>query len=164
MKGATRSNLALALLSAALWSALWFTSAEQQTTQLLQLDKALRIRIDTPTASTSFERDACGWIRAGADPKRALAPALERLAGLASARVLKRYPRGDLDDTRLGLTPRRAIHLNGQRVEFGGLEPINGWRYVRLTDGSVVLIVDRYSDLFKAELLDSSQPLACPDA
>ncbi len=70
---------------------------------------------------------------------------IERLLGLATAPVRRRFAIDDVDPVTLGLMPPFAVvQLGSQRIEFGTTDPINHARYVR-AGGSVALIADRIS-------------------
>jgi hypothetical protein len=86
--------------------------------------------------------------------------ALLELAGRASQR---RYPVAEMDLAKLGLAPSDwSIQLNDVRLEFGGLDPIESRRYVRLGE-TVHLIEDPPSAALDAEYHDLVARRLLPD-
>jgi hypothetical protein len=70
---------------------------------------------------------------------------IERVLGLASAPVRRRFAPEHVDPAALGFVPPFAVvQLGARRIEFGTTDPINHARYVRSGD-TVALIPDRVS-------------------
>lgn len=75
---------------------------------------------------------------------------VQALARLAELRPARSYAAVDMDLPALQLDPPYAtVILNDTAVEFGGLEPIGGLRYVRVVD-RVYLTPDNYMPLLQA--------------
>jgi hypothetical protein len=162
MKRATRINLAVCAIALLLW--LWLLRPPALEPALL-FDQAVNtVRIEHVGVSREFKRDRCGWIQTEPRQLRANTAALDRLASLARSIPHRRYVAGALALEKLGFSQDSALTLNQQRVVLGGVEPINGWRYVRLPDGSIALLTDRFSDLLTKDLSDPNRALGCPDA
>lgn len=76
------------------------------------------------------------------------------LLDLASRASQRRYPAAEMDLAELGLSkPDWVIQLNEQRIEFGGLDPIESRRYVKVDD-TVHLIEDPPSAALDADYHD----------
>ncbi len=74
---------------------------------------------------------------------------MNALLRLAEQEAVRSYPASELELSQLQLEPPYAtVFLNDTSVEFGNLEPIEGLRYVRVTD-RVHLIPDIYMQLIK---------------
>jgi len=162
VKTASKINLVLLAGVAILWSALQWPR-DDGADPLLFDQRIEQISIVHAAQVHDYVRDQCGWMQVRPQQVRAKTDALERLAGLARAQVHRRYGAGELDIARLGFKPDERISLDGQAFQFGALEPINQWRYLRAEDGSIALITDRYSDLLRADL-SASDNTPCPDA
>lgn len=75
---------------------------------------------------------------------------LQLLLGLAEQIAVRSYPAADLDLARLELDPARtSVTFNDVRIDFGGLEPLQNLRYVRVSD-QVHLIPDSFMQLIEA--------------
>jgi len=75
-----------------------------------------------------------------ADPRE-----IDRLLGLATAPVRRRFAINQVDPATLGFVPPFAVvQLGKRRIEFGTTDPINHARYVRSGD-TVAVIADRIS-------------------
>jgi hypothetical protein len=71
------------------------------------------------------------------------------LLKLAEQKAVRSYPASELELSQLQLDPPYAtVFLNDTAVEFGNLEPLEGLRYVRVTD-RVHLIPDIYMQLIE---------------
>lgn len=162
MKSATRTNLALGALTLVLWLALSQQPAAERP--LLTTQPVQTLRIERAEFRSAFLRDRCGWIQTEPQRIRANAESLNRLASLAAAIPHRRYKAAALATEKLGFKGGAMVTLNQQRIAFGGIEALNGWRYVRLEDGSIALLTDRFSDLLQVDLREAGLPLECPDA
>jgi hypothetical protein len=91
-----------------------------------------------------------GWViesHAALPADRFQVAALTRLAG---QKAVRSYAVAELDLVRLALEPPRAsITLDNTRVDFGDTEPLEGLRYVRVSD-QVHLTPDIYQHLIDA--------------
>lgn len=85
---------------------------------------------------------------APADPE-----AVERLLGVAHARVRTRAPLAAYDAARLGLAPPQfRVVIDTTQIDIGGEDPIDHDRYVRIGD-ELLHVPDRFS----ARLLESPE-------
>ena len=98
-----------------------------------------------------FEHRANGWWMTRPYPLRADATAVARLLAVAGAPVRKTLDAKDYDLAKLGLdNPVVVMQLDGITLEFGGEDPIEHDRYVRIA-GKLVRVPDR----FGARLMES---------
>lgn len=106
------------------------------------------------------------WLTAPVET-RAEAVEVDAILELATRPSQRRYPVTELDLAELALQqPDWIVQLNDVRIEFGGLDPIEAHRYVRL-GGTVHLIEDPpsaaldadYQDLVAKRLLPASMPI-----
>ena len=75
---------------------------------------------------------------------------LQLLLRLAEQFAVRSYPAADLDLAKLELDPvGTSVTFNDIRIDFGGLEPLQNLRYVRVGD-QVYLIPDSYMQLIEA--------------
>ena len=75
---------------------------------------------------------------------------IQALTRLAEQRVTRRYDASELELSRLELDPPRAsLTLNDTRIDFGGLEPLENLRYLRVGN-QVSLVPDIYMYLVEA--------------
>ena len=150
MRRRQRQNLLLALITGIAAALVWWVVQREQDARpapLTGLDAAAVRRVSISSAHKPprrFERAADGswWMQ---EPYRlpAHADAVARLLAIASARP--RTPPQSRDPAKLGLAPPQAVlELDGERLEFGLTDTINGDRYVRSAAG-IALVPDRFS-------------------
>jgi hypothetical protein len=161
MTRASRINAVLFTLAALLWALLWLTQPKPQ--RLLEAISVLSVSIERQATTERYQRDRCGWIGLDAPIRRGQSAVLDRIAALATAPTLRKIDSVS-DRAAIGLeSPLVVVRLNDQRVAIGGVDPINGWRYVE-HEGRVALIEDRYADLASVTLVAPTLALDCPDA
>lgn len=153
MRRRTRARIALGVLSVALAG---LTVAAWHGQQQASLEDHLlatapasitRISLQLPGFPVwHFERHAQSWQKAGTSAHAANADQLRTLASIAAAPVERWIAADAVRPRELGLEPPRAIlWLNGTKLVFGDLAPLNPQRYVLVPDGRVALISARYS-------------------
>jgi hypothetical protein len=161
-------NLLLAALVAGLAAAAYFGREQPEPPPppltALKADDINRILVrHTGHPDIRLEkRDATWWLTAPVETRAEgiEVGALLELAGRASQR---RYPVAEMDLAKLGLAPSEwIIQLNDVRLEFGGLDPIESRRYLRLGD-TVHLIEDPPSAALDAEYHDLVARRLLPD-
>ena len=151
MRRRLRQTLLLALITGIAAALVWWVVQHEQEARpapLTDLDAAVVRRLSVSNAHKPprrFERAADGawWMR---EPYHlpAHADAVARLLAIASARP-RTPPQERPDPAKLGLAPPQAVlELDGQRLEFGITDTINGDRYVRSAAG-IALVPDRFS-------------------
>ena len=143
MSPTAKTNLGLSLLLATLLALALFgrPRAPEPILPALQAQQVNSLRLEMSGRSWQFRRLAGGW---QGDVESIDADTLNKLAKLADAVSLRRFPAGRADPRELGLEPARArLSLNGRQLSFGATEPIDGHRYL-LAGDQVHLIEDRY--------------------
>ncbi len=108
-------------------------------------EEVKRLRIERPgQPAVSLERHGQGWAMTQPYALPADATRVASLLKLPQARSESQLAVAGLDLAEFGLAePKATLYLNDIRVDFGGTEPLNGWRYVRIGD-TVHLSVDRF--------------------
>ncbi len=103
------------------------------------------VEIDIPAlAPQVFERRSDGWWRTRPSLAHADGNRIARLTRLASTPVARWLP-ATASSAALGLAPPSAtLILDGQRLEYGGLTPIDELRYVAIGP-RVALVPRQYS-------------------
>ncbi len=92
-----------------------------------------------------FEHRANGWWMTQPYPLRADADVIPRLLNALSAPVRKTLEAKDYDLANLGLDkPAVVLNVDGTTLEFGGEDPIDHDRYVRVA-GKIMRIQDRFA-------------------
>ncbi len=141
VRSRTLLNLALIVVAAALGLLVYLRPGHQPPPPkplltTLPVKDVTRIRIARPGHETiELQRRHETWritapIRARADVMR-----VEGIEDAASERSLARYPVARLDLREVGLAPPKVrLRLNGRELDFGGTDPINQWRYVKVGD------------------------------
>ena len=127
-------NLILLLLTALLALLFWWLQpVALPTLTRLQPDQIQEIRIsDLKGRDIQLHKTAEGW-RLGQAP--ANTARIRQLLGICATPSLQSFPAPRERLQEFGLNPP-PIHLRLNRLElaFGGNDPINGWRYVRIGD------------------------------
>lgn len=150
MRRRQRQNLLLAVVTGIAAVLVWWVVQREQQARpapLTSLDAAAVRRLSVRSAHKPprrFERAADGswWMREPYDLP-AHADAVARLLAITAARP--RTPPQTRDPAKVGLVPPQAVlELDGQRLEFGFTDAINGDRYVRSAAG-IALVPDRFS-------------------
>ena len=107
-------------------------------------EQVQRVQIERPERDTiTMERSANGWqltapISLPANPFR-----IDPLLQLRRAVSHSSFPVVEQALSQYGLSPPEVwLSLDGERYAFGGIEPLNGYRYV-MVDGAVHLLSDR---------------------
>lgn len=91
-----------------------------------------------------LERDEAGWRMTAPRSLRAAGEKIDNLLAVAQAESHQRFAAGDVDPAELGLDePEAALTLDDTRLVFGGTDPIEGRRYVRVDD-AVHMIAGRH--------------------
>jgi hypothetical protein len=141
MRSRTLLNLALIAVAAALGLVAYLRPGHRPPPPkplitTLPVKDITRIRIARPGHETiELQRRHGVWritapIRARADTMR-----VEGIEDAARARSLARYPVAQLELGQAGLAPPKVrLRLNGRELDFGGTDPIDQWRYVRVGD------------------------------
>jgi hypothetical protein len=105
--------------------------------------KTMTIRC-TDCRKRRFEHRADGWWMTQPYPLRADAAVVSRLLVIAGAPIRKTLNAPDYDLAKLGLDkPGVTLQLDSTTLEFGGEEPIEHDRYVRIA-GKLVRVPDRF--------------------
>ncbi len=147
-----RINLVLALLVAALGAIALFAprpGTDPSSTPLTRLDpmSIQRVSLQRADETLEFTRSRAGW-RLGREP--ADTDKLSALCRIAGTRSLRQFAANEASAPELGLAPPQlALDMDGLRLEFGGTDPIQQRRYVRIGD-TVHLIEDRHHQLLLA--------------
>ena len=157
MRKTTRNTLLLAIAVVALGVGVYAEIRREENLQpmpLTTLDpqnvKTLSIRC-ADCRERRFERRATGWWMTQPYPLRADAAVVTRLLAIAGAPVRKTLDPKDYDAAHLGLDkPGVVLQLDDVVLEFGGEDPIEHDRYVRV-GGKFVRVPDR----FGARLMES---------
>jgi len=162
-------NLILLVLVAGLGALLYFTREKPKTeTPLTTLaaDAVDTIEIDPAGGKPplKLERVKGSWqltapIKAYADDF-----AVTTLSGLASQTTTESYQAADVDLKEMGFTDTSAkVKLNDQTLIFGGQDPLQGQRYVRIGE-RITLIPDLSPGLLDDNVADLvSKHLLAPD-
>ncbi|GBE46914.1 hypothetical protein BMS3Bbin12_00067 [bacterium BMS3Bbin12] len=141
VRSRTLLNLALIVVAAALGLVVYLRPGHRPPPPKppitpLHVKDIARIRIVRPGHETiELQRNHGVWritapIRARADTMR-----VEGIEAAAGARSLARYPVARLKLGGVGLAPPKVrLRLNGRELDFGGTDPINQWRYVKVGD------------------------------
>jgi hypothetical protein len=156
MRKTTRNTLLLAIAVIALGIGVYAEIQREQgmlPQPLTMLDpqnvKALSIRC-ADCNERRFEHRANGWWMTRPYALRADAAAVARLLAIAGAPVRKTLDVKDYDLAKLGLDKPIVMQLDDVTLEFGGEDPIEHDRYVRVA-GKLVRVPDR----FGARLMES---------
>lgn len=100
-----------------------------------------------------LEKTATGWRITAPRDLPANAGKLDNLLAVTEAESQRRYPAAELDLESVGLAgDSHSLILNDATFTFGGTDPINGWRYVRVGD-TVHLVRDTIIHLLRQEPL-----------
>jgi len=169
----TRLNLLLAVIVLALGAGAWMAKQHKDKPKAaltpLAPEGVNRIVVEWPGSPTiKLEKQGRDWFLL--EPVKARADGFEALgaSSLASTEVQSTIEGGDVDLKELGLAPpNHTVTLNDVKVEFGGTEPLQSRRYVRV-DGVVKLIEDPnsasldkdYADLVSKALFAPGDELA----
>ena len=157
MRKTTRNTLLLAIAVIALGVGVYAEIRREEgmlPKSLTSIDpqnvKTLTIRC-ADCRERRFEHRASGWWMTQPYPLRADATAVSRLLAVAGAPIRKTLDAKDYDLAKLGLDkPVVVMQLDGVTLEFGGEDPIEHDRYVRIA-GKLVRVPDR----FGARLMES---------
>lgn len=110
-----------------------------------------------------LERVGEGWRMTAPRELRAAAGKIDNLLAVARAESHQRYGIGDVDSAGLGLNePEAVLTLGDTRLVFGGTDPIEGRRYVRVGD-TVHLIAGRYLSQIRNDPLYWADNALLPD-
>jgi len=158
MRKTTRNTLLLAMAVIALGAGVYAELQREQgllpaplTTLDPQNVKTMTIRC-TDCRERRFEHRANGWWMTQPYPLRADRAVVARLLAIAGAPVRKTLDAKDYDVAKLGLDkPSVTLQLDDVTLEFGGEDPIEHDRYVRIA-GKLVRVPDR----FGARLMESA--------
>ncbi len=124
-----RTNLILLLLIILLAVAVWWSQPEPVATlSTLTPQQITKIEIASPTTeSIAMTRSGDQWLIGG---KAGLNSRVKQLLEICQTPSLRQFP-APLDLKPFGLDqPVLTLHLNQEQFLFGGLDPLNGWRYV----------------------------------
>lgn len=164
-----RLNLILLVVAAALASGVWLSRKKEEhgpPLTALKPDQLTRVRLDHPGApAIELRKDGDRWqltepVKVEADPLE-----VGGIVGLADRETHGAIAHPDL--AQLGLSPPQYIvTLNDTAVAFGGVEPLNYRRYVKVGD-TVTTIEDPpgtaldkdYADLVAKDLFPSGSPI-----
>ena len=143
----TALNLGLAVLVLALGAGAWVARQKKDqpkdTLTPLAVEGVSRIHIEWPgSPAITLEKQGAVWQLTA--PVKGRADAFEAVgaASLASTEVQQAVDGDGLDLKSLGLDPpNHVVTLNDVKIEFGGTEPLQSRRYVRVA-GAVKLIDD----------------------
>lgn len=110
-----------------------------------------------------LERVGEGWLMTAPRELRASGTKIDNLLAVAGAESHQRYSIGDVDSAGLGLDePGAVLTLGDTRLVFGGTDPIEGRRYVRVGD-TVHLIAGRYLSQIRNDPLYWADNALLPD-
>lgn len=110
-----------------------------------------------------LERVGEGWRMTAPRELRAATGKIDNLLAVARAESHQRYGIGDVDSAELGLDePEAVLVLGDTRLVFGGTDPIEGRRYVRVGD-AVHLIGGRYLSRIRNDPLYWADNALLPD-
>lgn len=110
-----------------------------------------------------LDRVGEGWRMTAPRELRAAAGKIDNLLAVARAESHQRYGIGDVDPAGLGLDePEAVLTLGDTRLVFGGTDPIEGRRYVRVGD-TVHLIAGRYLSRIRNDPLYWADNALLPD-
>jgi hypothetical protein len=159
MRKTTRNTFLLAVAVIALSAGVYAELRREEgmrptplTTLEPQNVKTLTIHC-TDCRERRFEHRANGWWMTQPYPLRADAAVVSRLLAIAGAPIRKTLDAKDYDVAKLGLDPPTVtLQLDDVTLEFGGEEPIEHDRYVRVA-GKLVRVPDR----FGARLMESPE-------
>lgn len=139
-------NLALGAVAAGLAAAVYFSREKEEKgppLTALTTEAVTRIAVEHPGApAIRLEKTGDRW--ALVEPVRVAADPIEvnGLVSLATAETKLTLADANLDLEELGLDPPSySVTLNDQKIEFGGVEPLNYRRYLR-AGGKIVLVDD----------------------
>jgi len=161
-------NLALALALLLLGALVWHAQRPAPPVEMPRLTTLreadiTRIAVRPRDAeATQLERRDGEWRLATLFDLPADDEHVRSLLALARTRSLARYPADAIDPGEAGLaTPALTVRLNDTSLQFGGTEPLHGWRYVRNGD-TVHLILDRYSHSLRGGPTSLASPTLLP--
>ena len=168
-----RLNLLLAIIVLALGAGAWMAKQHKDKPKAaltaLAAEGVNKIVVEWPGSPTiQLEKQGAEWLLTA--PVKARADRFEAVGAtsLASTEVQGTVEGDDIDLKELGLTPPdHTVTLNGVKLEFGGSDPLQSRRYVRV-DGVIKLIDDPasaaldkdYADLVSKELFAPAEVLA----
>jgi Domain of unknown function (DUF4340) len=159
MRTTTRNTLLLAAVVIALGAGVYAELRREEgmrpeplTTLDPQNVKTMTIRC-TGCRERRFEHRIDGWWMTQPYPLRADSTVVSRLLAVAGAPIRKTLDAKDYDLAKLGLDkPSVTLQLDETTLEFGGEDPIEHDRYVRVA-GKLVRVPDR----FGARLMESPE-------
>ncbi|MEN8179061.1 MAG: hypothetical protein ABFS39_10620 [Pseudomonadota bacterium] len=127
-------NIALFVLAALLGLLIWRLQPEAPPGLTdLRPEQVYRIQItDRSGGEILLTRQNGAWMlgETSADAER-----IEQLLGICSTPSLKHFPAPQGDLQQFGLAPPAILlRLNDLELAFGSNDPLNGWRYVQITD------------------------------
>jgi len=168
----TRLNLLLATIVLALGAGAWMAKQHKDkpkaTLTALAAEGVNKVVVEWPGSPTiAFEKQGGEWLLTA--PVKTRADRFEAVGAtsLASTEVQGTVEGEGIDLKELGLAPPdHTVTLNGVKIEFGGSEPLQSRRYVRV-DGVIKLIDDPasaaldsdYADLVSKELFAADEVL-----
>lgn len=168
----THLNLALALVVAALGTAGWLaqrhkaTKAEKPALTTLAPESVTHLRIEWPgKPAITLEKKTDGWWLTAPVATRADRFEAVGATSMVGNRVSETLDGTGLDLKEIGLDPPdHVVRFNDVAVEFGGVEPLQQRRYMRV-NGTISLIDDPafatldadYSDLVAKELFGGGE-------
>mgnify|MGYP001825959215 FL=1 len=157
MQSRTLLNIALFLLVVVLAAYMYISDQQQQTgqesEQLTQLsaDEVTQIEIQHNQRNIILQKQNDNW--------RMLQPVEIDANGFRIDTILKMlntvshaaYPTAGLEPEKYGISENStAVSFNGTRIDFGIVNPINNYRYVRVAD-SIHLIDDHFYPLLSSQ-------------
>lgn len=138
--------VAAALVAVVLWTGRRVYLADPPALTRLAPDAITRVEIDVPPlAPQVFERRSDGWWRTRPGLARADGARVARLTRLATTPVARWLPATATSSADTGLAPPSAtLVLDGQRLAYGGLTPLDELRYVAV-GARIALVPRQYS-------------------
>jgi hypothetical protein len=118
------------------------------------------LRIERPTlGDLTLQRRESGWFLIAPVAAPANPELIRQLLKITQAVCPLHYPAAELELSRLQLEPPLLrLMLNDRVLAFGGIEPLDQQRYVRIGD-TVYLCTDRYYYLLQGTVENFTAPL-----
>jgi hypothetical protein len=163
-----RLNLALLLIVAALGALVWWlanrdTAPPSSTVGALDpgaVEEIVIERTDKPTIV--LQRRGDGWWLTRPIEIAASSFRTNSILELGETESRARYDVADMDLARFGLdAPLLSVRMGGQQFDFGGTNPVNRFRYLRVGD-EVHLILDPIFETLNAEVASFVGPRLLP--